>query len=161
MPRPTRFLTPLAFALAAACRREPPAKPAAPPPPPVTAPSAPALGVHVAAAAADTLHVRFTVTVHGSLQLGIRAPMFAMRPDSTLLLVTPADLLVNKGIGSAVIAAADSGVALAATPLDSLSAPAAGVRGPIVRFERPDSSRRLLLEASAATPEHTRQEARR
>ncbi|MDE3053610.1 MAG: hypothetical protein KGJ70_06975, partial [Gemmatimonadota bacterium] len=148
MSRPVRLLAlPVALALAA-CRRQPPAQSAAsaPPPPPLPA----GFGVRVAAAAADTLHVRFTVTVRGTLRLGIQAPMFAMRPDSTLLLATPATLLVtNQGTGSAVIAAADSGVELVATPVDTATTAATAVRGRVVSFARPDTTRRLTLAVGA------------
>ncbi len=148
MPRTLRLLAPLplAIALAAAgCRRQPPAKPTPPPPP--------GFGVHVAAAGGDSLHVRFTVTVTGTLKLGIQAPMFAERPDHTLLLAAPANLKVtNAGTGSVIISAADSGVELVATPLDTATTPYVAVRGHVVRFERPDSTQRLTLAAGPGKP---------
>ena len=83
------------------------------------------------------------------MQLGIRAPMFGMRPDSTLVLVTPADLVVNTGMGTAIIAAADTGVQLVVTSLDTLTTPHVTARGHVVRFTRPDSSRLVSLTAVA------------
>jgi hypothetical protein len=105
--------------------------------------------VHVVSAANASANTRFSVTVKGGLQLSIRAPMFAMRPDSTLLLATPADLIVNKGTGSAIIVSADSNVALVATQLDTLAAPPGAVRGHVILLARPDTTRRVTITAGA------------
>ncbi len=152
-PRRAALLAAL-FSLAA-CHREPPRS--APPSPPAAAaapvPAPAAIGVHVASAPDSTAHARFTVTVAGSLELGIRAPFFAMRPDRSLILSTPADLLVNKGAGSAVIAATDPGAVLVVTSLAGAGAGAAATaRGHAVRIERAGAAGPLTA-APLSTPE--------
>ncbi|HVB29910.1 MAG TPA: hypothetical protein VNE60_00120, partial [Gemmatimonadaceae bacterium] len=62
----------------------------------------------MANAANDSTRAKFFVAIKGSLQLGIRSMIVGMRPDSSLVLAAPADLVVNTGNGSAVITAADS-----------------------------------------------------
>jgi len=108
-------------------------------------------GVHVASATSDTAHARFTVTVTGTLQLGIRSAIVAMQRDSSLLLATPADLVVSKGLGSVVITAADSGLQLAITPLDSADARTATARGHAVRMTRVGETRHVTAAAVSDT----------
>ena len=129
-----------ALSLVAACRN------GAPPPP-----AAPAeFGVHVANAANDTVRTHFTVTVKGSLELGIRSLIVAVQPDRSLLLATPADLVVNKGDGSAVIAAADSGARLTVTPLLPADSAQATAQGAAVLLTRAPDVRHVT--AKAVTP---------
>ncbi|HVA57836.1 MAG: hypothetical protein WBQ26_15815 [Gemmatimonadaceae bacterium] len=109
-------------------------------------------GVHVASAANAMASLRFKVTVTGSLELGIRAPFFAMQRDKSLILSTPADLLVNKGTGSAVIAAADSSAILTVMPLDSSDVGVASARGHAVRIERVGDTRHLTAAPVSPLP---------
>lgn len=97
----------------------------------------------MATAGNDTAHAKFKVTVTGTLEFGIRSRMFAMEPDSTLLLATPADLLVHKGTGTAVVTAADSGDVLVITSLDPADSARVRARGHAVLITRPDTTRRL------------------
>jgi len=105
------------------------------------------IGVHVAGAANDSARMRFTVTVVGTLELGIRSTVMAMRPDKSLLLSTPADIVVNKGAGSAVIALADSGSALRVTPLDPADSAKATATARAVRLTRQENDRHLTAQA--------------
>jgi hypothetical protein len=125
--------------LATACLPEPPRPPAE-------------FGVHVSAAGNDSARAKFTVVVKGTLELGIRSTIVAMEPDSSLLLATPADLVVNKGMGSAVIVAADSGVELAIRPLDPADSARATARGHAIRLARVDSTRHVTAAPVAALP---------
>lgn len=120
------------------CRRQPP-------PPPAE------VGVHVANAANDTARAKFIVVVKGSLQLGIRSMIVGMRPDSSLVLAAPADLVVNTGNGWAEIAAADSGVELRVTPLDRTDSARATVTAHAVRFERQGNARHVTAVAMSDT----------
>jgi hypothetical protein len=78
----------------------------------------PQLGVHVADAGDDSARAEFTIAVEGSMVLGIRSSVLAMQPDKSLILSTPADVLVNSGTGSAVITVKPGGPALRVTNLD-------------------------------------------
>ena len=146
MPKPHARRLALALACAAACavgcRRQPP-------PPPAE------VGVHVANAANDSTRAKFFVAIKGSLQLGIRSMIVGMRPDSSLVLAAPADLVVNTGNGSAVITAADSGVELRITPLDRADSAQATVTAHAVRIERQGNARHVTAVAVADTlPPH-------
>jgi len=126
--------------LAAACLPKPPKPPGE-------------FGVHVASTRSDTARVHFTVHVKGTLELGIRSAIVAMQPDSSLLLATPADLVVNKGAGSAVVAAADSGVELSVTPLNHADSAAATARGHAVRIARVGDTRHMTAAPVSESPD--------
>jgi hypothetical protein len=51
----------------------------------------------------DTLPVIFTVELTGTLVMGLRSDGFRMRPDKSLVMTTPAQLIINKGAGTATI----------------------------------------------------------
>ncbi|MHB1864351.1 MAG: hypothetical protein ACYCVL_15460 [Gemmatimonadaceae bacterium] len=145
MPNPPTPGLALALACAAACavgaagcRRQPP-------PPPAE------VGVHVANAANDSTRAKFFVAIKGSLQLGIRSMIMGMRPDSSLVLAAPADLVVNAGNGSALITAADPGVILRITPLDRADSAQATVTGRAVRIERQGNARHVTAVPVADT----------
>jgi hypothetical protein len=87
----------LGAALLAACRSRPPE-----------------FGVSVFAD--DTVAVAFTVSLTGSLVMGLRAESFKMRPDKSLQMSTPAELIVQSGEGTALIESLDGG-RLAVQPL--------------------------------------------
>ena len=61
----------------------------------------PEFGVSVFAA--DTLPVTFTVSLKGSLVMALRSKNFHMRPDKSLIMLTPAQLLIQRGEGTASI----------------------------------------------------------
>jgi len=73
-------------------------------------PRPPEFGVSVFAD--DTLPVVFSVDLTGSLVMGVRSDNLQMRPDKSLLLTTPAQLVVQKGEGSATITALKGGAIL-------------------------------------------------
>ncbi len=125
--------------LLAACRPAPPKPPAE-------------FGVHVASARNDSAPAHFTVHVSGTLQLAIRSRIVAMEPDSSLLLATPADLVVNEGLGSVVVTAADSGVVLAVTPLDRADSAHATVHAHAVRVTRLGDTRHVTASPAADPP---------
>ncbi|HJQ19202.1 MAG TPA: hypothetical protein VJ867_02565 [Gemmatimonadaceae bacterium] len=56
----------------------------------------------------DTLPARFVVNVTGTLAIGLRANNFYMRKDKSLVLETPASLIIQKGAGTATISTLDS-----------------------------------------------------
>ena len=58
---------------------------------------------------ADTMPVTFTLYVQGSLVMGLRSQGFKMRPDKSLIMITPAQLIVQKGEGSASIQSVSGG----------------------------------------------------
>ncbi|HEU4988212.1 MAG TPA: hypothetical protein VFT41_00355 [Gemmatimonadaceae bacterium] len=138
--RPHGTALALAACLAAACVSHPPKPPAD-------------FGVHVAGAGNDTARVHFTVHVTGTLQLGIRSRVMAMQRDSSLLLATPADLIVNTGTGSAVIASADSNASLTVTPLDRADSARATATGRAIRIARVDTTRHVTAAPAAAVPQ--------
>jgi hypothetical protein len=74
----------------------------------------------------DTVPARFVMTVTGSLAIALRSNNFYMRPDKSLVLETPATLLIQKGEGTATIEVLDSARRVAVqptgTPLDSTDA---------------------------------------
>src|SRR5205807_10297154 len=45
----------------------------------------------------DTMPARFTVAMTGTLVLGLRSQNFSMRPDKSLVLITPGSLVVQEG----------------------------------------------------------------
>jgi hypothetical protein len=111
-------------------------------------PRPPEFGVSVFAD--DTLPVVFTVELTGSLLMGARSDNPQMRPDKSLLLTTPAQLVVQKGEGSATITALKGGTMLvqplgakpdsAATSSDTASA-----SGTVVKLWRIGARRRVML----------------
>lgn len=111
----------LAFAMVQACAPEP------------------EIGVEVFSS--DTIPARFTVTVAGTLQMGLRADNFEMLPDKSLMMTTPAALVVQKGEGSADIILL-KGSALSAQPIGTSpdSADALGVTGTKLRMTKKASS---------------------
>jgi hypothetical protein len=138
---PSRLPALLVLLPAAACART------APPAPPRE------FGVHVESARADSAPVRFRMSVQGALELGIRSLRVAEQPDKSLLIATPADLVVNKGTGSALIVAAGAGDSIRVTALDSSDAVRATVAAHAVRVERTDTTRHVTAAAvSNPTP---------
>jgi hypothetical protein len=127
------WLAVAAAALLAACTPAPPAE----------------IGVRVADAANDTGTVQFTVTVADTaLSLGMRPAAMGMRADKTLVLSTPATIVVNRGAGSALIAVVTPGATLRVTslaPADSLSGTAVSTA---VRISREGTARQVFIKAA-------------
>ena len=96
----------------------------------------------------DTLPVVFTLTLTGSLALGMRSDGFKMRPDKSLVLTTPAELIWSRGDGTARIATVRGG-RLAVQPLgvtDS-TADTTTVEGYVVMLVKPPDRRLVKLSA--------------
>ena len=96
----------------------------------------------------DTLPVTFTVTLTGSLALGLRSEGFHMRPDKSLVLTTPAELVVQRGDGTARIESLQGG-RLAVQPLgvSADSADTSAVEGRVVMLVKPPERRVVTLTA--------------
>src|SRR5262249_9577338 len=62
---------------------------------------------------ADTVPVNFEMTVTGGLVIGLRARTFRPRADKTLLLTTPAQLIIQNGEGTATITSVSGGLLVA------------------------------------------------
>ncbi len=98
--------------------------------------------------AGDTAAVTFTMSIAGSLVMGLRADGFRMRPDSTLEMTTPAQLIVQSGDGSALIESVD-GRRIAVQPLGvppNRAADSATVEGIAVRVTRAPNARAVTLK---------------
>ncbi len=96
----------------------------------------------------DTLPDAFTVTVAGSLAIGVRSESFQMRPDKSLVLSTPAEMVIARGDGTARIESVNGG-RLAVQPLgvtDS-AADTTTVEGRVVMLEKPPEMRLVKLTA--------------
>jgi hypothetical protein len=97
----------------------------------------------------DTLPVTFTVTLTGSLALGLRSENFRMLKDKSLVLSTPAEMVVQRGDGTARIVST-KGQSLAVQPLgigSDSSADTVTVVGPIVMLVKPPDRRVVKLSA--------------
>ena len=70
----------------------------------------------------------------------------------TVMLATPADLVVNKGLGSVVVSAADSGGLLAVTALDRADSAHATVRAHAVRVARVGNTRHVTASPASHPP---------
>lgn len=95
----------------------------------------------------DTMPARFTVAMTGSLVLGLRSQNFYMRPDKTLVLITPGSLVIQEGSGSATIASMDSSRRLAVAPMGTSpdSSDSVAVIGHSIRLERVAKENRVRL----------------
>lgn len=99
---------------------------------------------------ADTLPVRFTVSMTGDLAVSLRFGSVAMRPDRSLILETPGSLVIRKGAGTATVTSLDSTRRLALQPLGTPpdSVDVVGVVGSKVRMTR-DGRQHVTLEVLA------------
>lgn len=96
----------------------------------------------------DTIPALFEVNVTGTLAIGLRSNGFHMRPDKTLVLETPASLVIQKGAGTATINTLDTVRAVAVQPIGTPpdSADMAGVIGKSVRMTRVGEQSSVRLE---------------
>ena len=110
-------------------------------------PRPPEFGVSVFAD--DTLPVIFTVELTGSLVMGARSDNPQMRPDKSLVLTTPAQLVVQKGEGSATITALKGGAILVqplgAKPDSGDMAFTSSAPGTVVKLWRIGLQRRMMV----------------
>lgn len=107
----------------------------------------PSFGVSVFAD--DTVTVAFTVSVTGTLVMGLRSDVFQMRPDKSLLMTTPAELIIQRGEGTALIESLRGG-RLAVQPLgvNPDSADTLSAEGHVIKLVRTGEARavKLLVE---------------
>ncbi len=96
--------------------------------------------------AGDTVAATFILTITGTLTMGLRAEDYRVRPDSSLELKTPAELIVQGGDGSALIEMVMGG-RLSVKPLGIHpdSGDTAAVEGVAVRLVRPADRRVVRL----------------
>lgn len=104
----------------------------------------PEFGVSVFAA--DTVPATFTVAVAGSLVMGLRSEVFHMRPDKSLMMTTPAELIIQNGDGEATISSL-SGGRLVVQPfgVNPDSGDTSSAQGLSVKFTRGAQQRNLKL----------------
>jgi len=95
----------------------------------------------------DTMPARFTVAMTGTLVLGLRSQSFFMRPDKSLVLITPGSLVIQEGSGSATIASVDSSRRIAVEPIGTSpdSSDIVAVVGHSIRLERVARENRVRL----------------
>jgi hypothetical protein len=95
----------------------------------------------------DTLPARFTVGLTGTLVMALRSQSFYMRPDKSLVLVTPGSLIIQQGNGSATIASLDSSRRIAVEPIGTSpdSSDAVAAVGHTIRLERVGKENRVRL----------------
>lgn len=98
--------------------------------------------------AVDTLPARIYMNLTGTLQMGLRADSFYTTPDKSLILGTPASLIIQKGAGTATILSIDTTKRIAVQPLGVPpdSAEKVGAVGTVVKLTRVGGERRVTLE---------------
>lgn len=96
----------------------------------------------------DTIPARLYMHLTGTLQMGLRADSFYTTADKSLILGTPASLIIQKGAGTATIMSLDTTQRIAAQPLGVSpdSAEKVGAVGTVVRLTRVGGERRVTLE---------------
>ena len=94
----------------------------------------------------DTTPVQFAMDVTGTLVMGIRANGFDPGPNKTLFMTTPAQLLVQKGEGTATITSLKGG-ALLVQPLGVKpdSGDTSSAQGLVVKLARTGTARSVRL----------------
>jgi hypothetical protein len=95
----------------------------------------------------DTLPTRFTVTLSGTLVMGLRSQNFYMRKDKSLVLITPGSLVVQEGEGTAMIEALDKSRRVAVDPIGTPpdSTDLVAVVGRAIKVERVGKEKRVRL----------------
>ena len=95
----------------------------------------------------DTVPAKFVVTLSGNLSMAVRSNNFYLRPDQSLVLETPGSLIVQKGMGSALIASFDTTQQIAVTPLGSSpDSTDNAVVGKRVKVTRKADEKRVTIE---------------
>jgi hypothetical protein len=92
----------------------------------------------------DTIPAKFIVSLGGNLSLAIRSNVLYMQRDSSLVIETPASLIVKSGSGTGTITAYDTTRRIAVTPLnESPDSTDAAVVGTVVKLTRIGEETRL------------------
>lgn len=107
----------------------------------------PEFGVSVFAS--DTLPVTFTVSLTGGLVMGLRSQNFHMQPDKSLIMTTPAQLIIQRGEGTATILSVSGGrVVVQPLGINPDSADTSSAEGHQVKLSRAGERRsvKLLVE---------------
>ena len=96
----------------------------------------------------DTIPARIYMELTGTLQMGLRADNYYTTADKSLILLTPASLIVQKGAGTATIFSIDSTQVLAVQPMGVSpdSAERVGVTGRVVKVTRQGEEKTVALE---------------
>jgi hypothetical protein len=96
----------------------------------------------------DTLPTQFTVTLSGTLVMGLRSQNFYMRKDKSLVLITPGSLVIQEGQGSATIESLDGSRRIAVDPIGTSpdSTELVSVVGRVIRLERVGTEKRVSLK---------------
>jgi len=85
----------------------------------------------------DTTPVKFVVALDGNLSLAIRSNSLYMQRDRSLVIETPASLIVQSGVGTGRIAAYDSTQRIVVAPMGANpDSSDASVIGRVVRVRR-------------------------
>ena len=94
----------------------------------------------------DTIPAKFIVSLGGNLSLAIRSNVLYMQRDSSLVIETPASLIVKAGSGTGTITAYDTTRRIAVTPMNgSPDSTDAAVVGTVVKLTRIGDETRLRL----------------
>lgn len=95
----------------------------------------------------DTIPVKFVVTLTGTLGMALRANNFYLRADKSLVLETPGSLIVQRGEGTALIAAFDGKSRIAVEPIGTPpdSSDALSVVGTVVKVTRVGEEKRVTI----------------
>jgi hypothetical protein len=95
----------------------------------------------------DTLPTRFTVTLSGTLVMGLRSQSFYMRKDKSLVLITPGSLVIQEGQGIATIESLDGSRRIAVDPIGTSpdSTDLVAVVGRVIKVERVGKEKRVKL----------------
>jgi hypothetical protein len=95
----------------------------------------------------DTLPTQFTVTLTGTLVMGLRSQNFYMRKDKTLVLITPGSLVIQEGNGTATIESLDGSRRIAVGPIGTSpdSTDLLAVVGTAIKVERVGNGKRVKL----------------
>jgi len=92
----------------------------------------------------DTVPAKFTVALTGTLVLGLRSQNFYVRPDKSVVLNTPASLVIEEGAGSATIASPRR-IAVAPIGTSPYSSDIVAVAGHSIRLQRVAKENRVRL----------------
>lgn len=95
----------------------------------------------------DTLPTRFTVTLSGTLVMGLRSQSFYMRKDKSLVLITPGSLVIQEGEGTAIIETLDGSRRIAVDPIGTSpdSTDLVAVVGRVIKVQRVGKEKRVNL----------------
>jgi hypothetical protein len=94
----------------------------------------------------DTTPAKFIVSLGGNLSLAVRSNSLYMQRDKSLVIETPASLIVHSGAGTGTITSYDSTRRIVVTPMNaSPDSTDAGVVGRVIRVVRVGDEERVTL----------------